>query len=122
MEDLEKSFYQKVETVTHISIVVSILFNSLSFQPTRDSVHFLTLPRNEQQKKEISFIEKKRAQNCTILLSRLKMNDQQIRKLVLSMDEDMRLGKDMVEQVSHYCKDVAALKYFFVFSSSNMCQ
>ena len=42
------------------------------------------------------------------------MNDQQIRKLVLSMDEDMRLGKDMVEQVSHYCKDVAALKYFCV--------
>ena len=48
------------------------------------------------------------------------MNDQQIRKLVLSMDEDMRLGKDMVEQVSHYCKDVAALKYFLC-TASQIC-
>lgn len=70
----------------------------LLVQPTRESLPYLTLPRKEQPK-EISFINNKRAQNCTILLSRLKLSDQQIRKVVLSMDEDMRLGKDMVEQV-----------------------
>lgn len=59
---------------------------------------YSTLPRKEQPK-QLSFIDSKRAQNCTILLTRLKLSNEAIRSTVLTMDEENKLGKDMIEQV-----------------------
>ncbi|XP_019863565.1 PREDICTED: disheveled-associated activator of morphogenesis 1-like [Amphimedon queenslandica] len=51
--------------------------------------------------REKTFINNKRAQNCSILLTRLKMSDTEIRHTVLTMDPTNKLDKDMVEQVTY---------------------
>ena len=47
-------------------------------------------------------IDGRRAQNCTILLSKMKMSDSGIRKVILSMDSGNKLNKDIVEQMLKY--------------------
>ncbi|KAK7601114.1 hypothetical protein V9T40_008555 [Parthenolecanium corni] len=49
--------------------------------------------------KILSVIDGRRAQNCTILLSKLKMSDEDISKVILSMDCRDQLPLDMVEQL-----------------------
>ncbi|PNF21002.1 hypothetical protein B7P43_G09517 [Cryptotermes secundus] len=49
--------------------------------------------------KILSVIDGRRAQNCTILLSKLKMSDEDISKAILSMDNKDQLPIDMVEQL-----------------------
>ena len=58
--------------------------------------------------KELSVIDGRRAQNCTILLSRLKMTNQELKKAITHMDDQEEIPKDMCEQVScqlhvHFC-------------------
>ena len=55
-----------------------------------------------ERPKELSVIDGRRAQNCTILLSKMKMSDSQIRKVILSMDREDKLSKDIVEQMLKY--------------------
>ncbi|XP_078350098.1 disheveled-associated activator of morphogenesis 2-like [Oculina patagonica] len=52
--------------------------------------------------KELSLIDSRRAQNCGILLTKLKMTDEEITTAILSVDENDELSKDMVEQLLKY--------------------
>ncbi|XP_028176678.1 disheveled-associated activator of morphogenesis 1 isoform X2 [Ostrinia furnacalis] len=49
--------------------------------------------------KILSVIDGRRAQNCTILLSKLKMTDEEICRAILRMDAGEQLPIDMVEQL-----------------------
>uniref|UniRef100_A0A3B4XIZ7 Dishevelled associated activator of morphogenesis 1b n=1 Tax=Seriola lalandi dorsalis TaxID=1841481 RepID=A0A3B4XIZ7_SERLL len=49
--------------------------------------------------KELSVIDGRRAQNCNILLSRLKLTNEEMRHAILTMDEQEDLPKDMLEQL-----------------------
>uniref|UniRef100_A0A8C2Z6J5 Dishevelled associated activator of morphogenesis 1b n=1 Tax=Cyclopterus lumpus TaxID=8103 RepID=A0A8C2Z6J5_CYCLU len=49
--------------------------------------------------KELSVIDGRRAQNCNILLSRLRLTNEEISHAVLSVDEQEDLPKDMLEQL-----------------------
>ena len=48
---------------------------------------------------ELSVIDGRRAQNCTILLSKLKMSNHELAKAILNMDTREEIPKDMCEQV-----------------------
>lgn len=52
--------------------------------------------------KELSLIDSRRAQNCGILLTKLKMTDEEITSAILSVDENDELSKDMIEQLLKY--------------------
>uniref|UniRef100_A0A673WZS5 Dishevelled associated activator of morphosis 2 n=1 Tax=Salmo trutta TaxID=8032 RepID=A0A673WZS5_SALTR len=56
--------------------------------------HFYT-----RKVKELSVIDGRRAQNCVILLSKLKMSNEEIKRAILEMDEREELAKDMLEQL-----------------------
>uniref|UniRef100_A0A3P9IAY7 Dishevelled associated activator of morphogenesis 1b n=1 Tax=Oryzias latipes TaxID=8090 RepID=A0A3P9IAY7_ORYLA len=49
--------------------------------------------------KELSVIDGRRAQNCNILLSRLRLSNDEIKRAILTMDEHEDLPKDMLEQL-----------------------
>ena len=55
--------------------------------------------------KVLSVIVERRAQNCIILLKKLKMTNEEIADVIISMDKSEELPKDMCEQVNDlwYC-------------------
>ncbi|XP_050698138.1 disheveled-associated activator of morphogenesis 1-like isoform X2 [Eriocheir sinensis] len=59
-----------------------------------------TLERMKSQRsQQISVLENRRQQNCTILLSKLKMTNDELIRVLLKMDSDGELAPDMVEQL-----------------------
>ena len=56
--------------------------------------------KGSMKSRELSVIDGRRAQNCTILLSKLKMTNQELAAAILNVDSQEDLPKDMCEQVS----------------------
>uniref|UniRef100_A0A8D0A2H8 Dishevelled associated activator of morphogenesis 1b n=1 Tax=Sander lucioperca TaxID=283035 RepID=A0A8D0A2H8_SANLU len=65
-------------------------------KPQKDAGDDLALAKKV---KELSVINGRRAQNCNILLSRLRLTNEEIRHAILTMDEQGDLPKDMLEQL-----------------------
>lgn len=63
------------------------------------SVEDLRQLGSKPRTKILSVIDGRRAQNCTILLSKLKMSDEEICRAILRMDSGEQLPIDMVEQL-----------------------
>ncbi|XP_045532895.1 disheveled-associated activator of morphogenesis 1 isoform X2 [Pieris brassicae] len=63
------------------------------------SVEDLRQLGSKPRTKILSVIDGRRAQNCTILLSKLKMSDEEICRAILRMDSSEQLPIDMVEQL-----------------------
>lgn len=93
MPDFERTFsaYQRTNT------------DSMGSQDTlkRRSKTQLTLSGGDRQK-ELSLIDGRRAQNLNILLSKYKLSEEKVRNMVLGMDREGKVGKDMVEQLLKY--------------------
>ncbi|XP_004698675.1 disheveled-associated activator of morphogenesis 1 isoform X1 [Echinops telfairi] len=90
LEDLERTFsaYQRQQ---------DFFVNSNSKQKEADAIDD-TLS-SKFKVKELSVIDGRRAQNCNILLSRLKLSNDEIKRAILTMDEQEDLPKDMLEQL-----------------------
>ncbi|XP_047677115.1 disheveled-associated activator of morphogenesis 2 isoform X1 [Tachysurus fulvidraco] len=90
LKDIEKMFsaYQRQQ---------ELLTNQSFKQKETGSMDDLYL--STRKVKELSVIDGRRAQNCVILLSKLKMSNEEIKRAILEMDEREELAKDMLEQL-----------------------
>uniref|UniRef100_A0A8C1I7T8 Dishevelled associated activator of morphogenesis 1a n=1 Tax=Cyprinus carpio TaxID=7962 RepID=A0A8C1I7T8_CYPCA len=88
LEDIEKTFsaYQR-----HVILTFNA-FYSLQKESEDDTV-------TSKKVRELSVIDGRRAQNCNILLSKLKLSNEEIKRAILTMDEQEDLPKDMLEQL-----------------------
>uniref|UniRef100_A0A8C9V2Y7 Dishevelled associated activator of morphogenesis 1b n=1 Tax=Scleropages formosus TaxID=113540 RepID=A0A8C9V2Y7_SCLFO len=87
LEDIEKTFsaYQRQQDFFMTN-------NNKQKETEDDSV-------SSRRVKELSVIDGRRAQNCNILLSRLKLSNEEIKRAIMTMDEQEDLPKDMLEQL-----------------------
>ncbi|CAL9686175.1 unnamed protein product [Knipowitschia caucasica] len=90
LKDIEKMFsaYQRQQ---------DLLTNQSFKQKETGSMDDLYV--STKKVKELSVIDGRRAQNCVILLSKLKMSNEEIKRAILEMDEREELAKDMLEQL-----------------------
>uniref|UniRef100_A0A3B3QH83 Dishevelled associated activator of morphosis 2 n=1 Tax=Paramormyrops kingsleyae TaxID=1676925 RepID=A0A3B3QH83_9TELE len=90
LKEIEKTFsaYQRQQ---------ELLTNQSFKQKETGSMDDLYL--STRKVKELSVIDGRRAQNCVILLSKLKMSNEEIKRAILEMDEREELAKDMLEQL-----------------------
>uniref|UniRef100_A0AAQ6A1J6 Dishevelled associated activator of morphogenesis 1b n=1 Tax=Amphiprion ocellaris TaxID=80972 RepID=A0AAQ6A1J6_AMPOC len=97
LEDIEKTFsaYQRQQVLRTMQLI-SISPNVLKDAKEKE-VEDETL--SSKKVKELSVIDGRRAQNCNILLSRLKLSNEEIKRAILTMDEQEDLPKDMLEQL-----------------------
>uniref|UniRef100_A0A671QRV5 Disheveled-associated activator of morphogenesis 1-like n=1 Tax=Sinocyclocheilus anshuiensis TaxID=1608454 RepID=A0A671QRV5_9TELE len=89
LEDIEKTFsaYQR-----HVKS--SLAYSLIVFQKESEDDTVTS-----KKVKELSVIDGRRAQNCNILLSKLKLSNEEIKRAILTMDEQEDLPKDMLEQL-----------------------
>lgn len=76
---------------------------------------------------ELSVVDGRRAQNCTILLSKLKLTNQEIAKAILSVDAREEVPRDMCEQVSLFpaplgrCQSLILIEISCEFAGHPLC-
>ncbi|XP_061468430.1 disheveled-associated activator of morphogenesis 1 [Rhineura floridana] len=80
-------------------------FSAYQRQQKEDSLDDALSSRHKV--KELSVIDGRRAQNCNILLSRLKLSNDEIKRAILTMDEQEDLPKDMLEQLLKFIPEKA---------------
>uniref|UniRef100_A0A182UWJ5 Disheveled-associated activator of morphogenesis 1 n=1 Tax=Anopheles merus TaxID=30066 RepID=A0A182UWJ5_ANOME len=85
-------------TLNLINLFSNVAFYTPVCEQNDGSIEDLRLI-GKNKAKILSVIDGRRAQNCTILLSKLKMTDEEISKAILSMDSNEQLPIDMVEQL-----------------------
>uniref|UniRef100_A0A672PE58 Dishevelled associated activator of morphosis 1 n=1 Tax=Sinocyclocheilus grahami TaxID=75366 RepID=A0A672PE58_SINGR len=97
LEEIEKTFsaYQRhllsQYFALHFSVILTFnAFHSLQKESEDDTV-------TSKKVRELSVIDGRRAQNCNILLSKLKLSNEEIKRAILTMDEQEDLPKDMLE-------------------------
>uniref|UniRef100_A0A4W3IX21 Disheveled-associated activator of morphogenesis 2-like n=1 Tax=Callorhinchus milii TaxID=7868 RepID=A0A4W3IX21_CALMI len=100
LEDFEKMFsaYQRQQVrslqLRRRGITARILPPKIQELGSTEDLYLTT-----RKVKELSVIDGRRAQNCVILLSKLKLSNEEIKQAILQMDEQEDLAKDMLEQV-----------------------
>uniref|UniRef100_A0A672MXD9 Disheveled-associated activator of morphogenesis 1-like n=1 Tax=Sinocyclocheilus grahami TaxID=75366 RepID=A0A672MXD9_SINGR len=111
--DIEKTFsaYQRQQVTKQCfflwrnfyfrcSIVAAAMSETTLFGvPKEDDIYDAL---SSKKVKELSVIDGRRAQNCNILLSRLKVSNEEIKRAILTMDEQEDLPKDMLEQMMKF--------------------
>ncbi|XP_008166461.2 disheveled-associated activator of morphogenesis 1 isoform X1 [Chrysemys picta bellii] len=97
LEDLERTFsaYQRQQD----------FFVNNNSKQKEDAIDDTLSSRHKV--KELSVIDGRRAQNCNILLSRLKLSNDEIKRAILTMDEHEDLPKDMLEQLLKFVPEKA---------------
>ncbi|XP_043063342.1 disheveled-associated activator of morphogenesis 1 [Drosophila ficusphila] len=93
----ESKLYNNMELESIDKLFSAYQKNGVS--TTDGSYEDLRVTGKAAKQKVLSVIDGRRAQNCTILLSKLKMSDMEISKAILSMDSNEQLQLDMVEQL-----------------------
>uniref|UniRef100_A0A8C6V0L3 Dishevelled associated activator of morphogenesis 2 n=1 Tax=Neogobius melanostomus TaxID=47308 RepID=A0A8C6V0L3_9GOBI len=102
LKDIEKMFSAYQRQITTLLkccqcrvFMLSSVFVSLQKETgSMDDIYVST-----RKVKELSVIDGRRAQNCVILLSKLKLSNEEIKRAILEMDEREELAKDMLEQL-----------------------
>uniref|UniRef100_A0A8C1XCQ7 Dishevelled associated activator of morphogenesis 1b n=1 Tax=Cyprinus carpio TaxID=7962 RepID=A0A8C1XCQ7_CYPCA len=91
--DIEKTFsaYQRQQVTKQLKCI-SFVTPTKQKETEDDAL-------SSKKVKELSVIDGRRAQNCNILLSRLKLSNEEIKRAILTMDEQEDLPKDMLEQM-----------------------
>ncbi|CAK9296491.1 unnamed protein product [Gordionus sp. m RMFG-2023] len=95
MEEFEKLFsaYQKTQQLNE-DMVLQNIYNNNDLTSPKTSI----IPGAPS----LSLIESRRAQNCTILLSKLKTNYVQLTNNILNLDPNNELHKDMYDQLLRF--------------------
>lgn len=68
-------------------------------KPVNEEVEDDQKNTNKSKSQVLTVIDGRRSQNCTILLSKLKLTNEELAKAVMNVDEGEDLPKDMVEQL-----------------------
>ena len=102
------------------------MFASLDLQEFEQTFSAYQKESDEDQKNQSSFtkpkttvltvIDGRRAQNCTILLSKLKLTNAELAQAIMNVDPREDLPKDMVEQVMMGMKTV--IKMIIIINTS----
>jgi len=67
---------------------------------------------NPNKPKELAFIDNNRSRNCEIILKKINMSNEELRSIIITMDEEEKLSKDMVEQMLKIVPEAEDTKLF----------
>uniref|UniRef100_A0A668ATZ6 Dishevelled associated activator of morphogenesis 1b n=1 Tax=Myripristis murdjan TaxID=586833 RepID=A0A668ATZ6_9TELE len=102
LEDIEKTFsaYQRQQVPVPVAAICNEAPSNVREAKLGNKKEKGKLfHTNSKKVKELSVIDGRRAQNCNILLSRLKLSNEEMKRAILTMDEQEDLPKDMLEQM-----------------------